>query len=116
LPRFLAGLAEDGEQNCCQDRNYSDHDQQLNQREAVTATRPSLTEKGRPSAIGLLHHDHQPPCVGFAAFSAVAVILAHGGGHVKPPTAIGNFEDSRDAVNSVDAIRALAGEARVHLL
>jgi hypothetical protein len=98
LPRFLAGLAEDGEQNCCQDRNYSDHDQQLNQREAVTATRPSLTEKGRPSAIGLPHHGYQPPCVGFAAFSAVAVILAHGGGHVKPPCDLEKVAERRNNV------------------
>jgi len=49
----------------------------------VTATRQSWTEKERPLAIGSPHHGYQPPCVGFTAFSAVAVILAHGG-RVKP--------------------------------
>jgi hypothetical protein len=45
----------------------------------VTATRQSWTEKERPLAIGSPHHGYQPPCVGFTTFSAVAVILAHGG-------------------------------------
>jgi hypothetical protein len=50
----------------------------------VTATRQSWTEKERPLAIGSPHHGYQPPCVGFTTFSAVAVILAHGGGMSSP--------------------------------
>ena len=36
LSCFLAGLAEHGEQNCCQDRNYRDHHQQFNEGKAYT--------------------------------------------------------------------------------
>jgi hypothetical protein len=36
LPSFLASLAEDGEQDGSQDRDYRDHHEQLNQGEADT--------------------------------------------------------------------------------
>jgi hypothetical protein len=42
LPSLLASLAEDGEQNCCQNRDYSDYDQQLNQRKSDTLHLRSL--------------------------------------------------------------------------
>jgi hypothetical protein len=55
LPRFVTGLAEHGEQNCCQDRNYRDHHQQFNQSEADTKTNLKVASPNYPKSVFLQH-------------------------------------------------------------
>jgi hypothetical protein len=55
LSGFLAGAGKDGEQNCCQDRNYRDHYQQFNQREANTKANLKVASPNRLEFVPFQH-------------------------------------------------------------
>jgi hypothetical protein len=51
LPSLVTSLAEDGEQDCCQDRDNRDHYQQFNEREADTKTNLKVASPNCPNSI-----------------------------------------------------------------